>query len=341
MVMPASASSTPRHWQSRGLSAILLLPVAVLFAAVTALRRLAYCSGLLRREHAGVPVIVVGNITAGGTGKTPLVLWLAQFLAVRGRQPGIISRGYGAARTDPRAVPANGAARDYGDEPCLLARRAGCPVWVGADRAATVHALRTAHPEVDVIISDDGLQHYRLVRDIEIAVIDGACGYGNGWPLPAGPLREPVSRLDKIDAVIINGDDQHGIRHPQAMTMHLNGSTFHKLLNPAHTADATHFSGQKIHAVAGIGIGNPQRFFDHLQQLGVQCTTHAFPDHHVFRPQDIDFDDADSILMTEKDAVKCEPFATGRHWALAVSAEPDTQLGELVTTRLTKTAHHG
>jgi tetraacyldisaccharide 4'-kinase len=320
---------------------VLLLPVAALFAAIAALRRLAYRCRLLRNEQAGVPVIVVGNITAGGTGKTPLVLWLAQFLAARGRQPGIISRGYGAARTDPRAVPVDGAARDYGDEPCLLARRAACPVWVGINRAATARALRAAHPEIDVIISDDGLQHYRLARDIEIAVIDGARGLGNGWPLPAGPLREPASRLAEVDAVIINGDDAAGIaqRHPQAMTMRLAGNEFRKLLNPAHAADAAHFRRQRVHAVAGIG--NPQRFFKHLQQLGLECATHAFPDHHAYRPQDIDFPDADSIVMTQKDAVKCEPFATGRHWALVVTAEPDERLGDMILARLAQANRHG
>lgn len=341
MVKPAPATSTPSHWQTRGPLAILLLPAAGLFAAVAAIRRMAYRGNWLRGEHAGVPVIVIGNITVGGTGKTPLVLWLAQFLAARGRHPGIISRGYRAAHSDPRAVPVNGAALDYGDEPCLLARRAGCPVWVGIDRAATARALRTAHPEVDVIISDDGLQHYRLARDIEIAVFDGARGIGNGWLLPAGPLREPVTRLDTVDAVVINGDGQGNImpRHPQTMTMRLTGNEFRKLLNPAHVADAAHFLGQRVHAVAGIG--NPSRFFSTLQQLGMECITHVFPDHHAYRPQDVDFDDADSVVMTEKDAVKCEPFATGHHWALVVAAEPDPGLGELIIARLAQASNHG
>lgn len=343
MISPVkqSPASSPEHWQTRGPLAALLLPVAALFAAIAALRRAAYRHELLRIERIDAPVIVIGNITAGGTGKTPLVLWLAQFLIARGRRPGIISRGYGATRTDPRAVPANGSAADYGDEPCLLARRAGCPVWVGTDRAATARALRVAHPQTDIIISDDGLQHYRLARDIEIAVIDGARGLGNGWPLPAGPLREPASRLAKVNAVIINGADATGIarQHPQAMTMRLAGSEFRKLLNPAHVADAAHFRDQCIHAVAGIG--NPQRFFEHLRQLGLACTTHEFPDHHVYRPQDVDFPDADSIVMTQKDAVKCEPFATGRHWALVVNAEPDERLGDMILARLAQANHHG
>ncbi len=330
-----------QHWQTRGLRGILLLPLAALFAAVAGLRRFAYRGGLLRTRHAGVPVIIVGNITAGGTGKTPLVLWLARFLLEHGRHPGIISRGYGAPRKDPRAVPANGAARDYGDEPCLLARRAGCPVWVGADRVATARALRAAHPGTDVIISDDGLQHYRLARDFEIAVIDGARGLGNGWPLPAGPLREPASRLATVDAVLVNGEDVHGIaaRHPQALAMRLEGSEFRKLLNPAHVAEAAQFRGGRVHAIAGIG--NPERFFAHLRQLGIECIPHPFPDHHVFRPQDVDFPDADSIVMTQKDAVKCGPFAGGRHWALVVNAEPDARLGEMILARLSQADTHG
>ncbi|RPJ45425.1 MAG: tetraacyldisaccharide 4'-kinase [Betaproteobacteria bacterium] len=333
--------TSPDHWQTRDLTAVLLLPVAMLFAAVAALRRGAYRCGLLRGQRIGVPVIVVGNITVGGTGKTPLTLWLAHFLQQQGWHPGIISRGYGAARTDSRAVPVNGAARDFGDEPCLLARRAGCPVWVGADRAATARALLVAQPKTDVIISDDGLQHYRLARDFEIALIDGARGLGNGWPLPAGPLREPASRLATVDAVVINGEDTCGItqQHAQATIMRLAGNQFRKLLNPAHAADAAQFRGQRVHAVAGIG--NPQRFFAHLRQLGLDCIPHAFPDHHIFRPQDVDFPDAHSIVMTQKDAVKCEPFATGRHWALVVNAEPDVRLGEMILTRLAKARRHG
>lgn len=339
-VMPAPAS-TPQHWQTRGLFAVLLLPIAALYAAIAGLRRGAYRCGLLRSQRIGVPVIIVGNITTGGTGKTPLTLWLAQFLAAQGRHPGIISRGYGAARSDPRAVPLNGTARNYGDEPCLLARRAGCPVWVGVDRVATARVLRAAHPDIDVIISDDGLQHYRLARDFEIAVIDGARGLGNGWLLPAGPLREPASRLATTDVVVINGDDAAGIarQYPQSLTMRLEGNEFRKLLNPAHMADAAQFHGQRVHAVAGIA--NPGRFFDHLQRLGIECANHAFPDHHAFRPQDIDFPDADSIVMTQKDAVKCEPFASGRDWALVINAIPDPRLGEMILARLSQAKRNG
>lgn len=317
---------------------MLLLPVAVLFAAIAALRRLAYRCRLLRSEQVGVPVIVIGNITAGGTGKTPLVLWLAQFLAARGNRPGIISRGYGATRTDTRFVPANGGAADYGDEPCLLAQRASCPVWVGTDRAATARALRAAHPDVDIIISDDGLQHYQLARDIEIAVIDGTRGLGNGWPLPAGPLREPASRLTTVDAVVVNGGDATGT-FPQAVAMQLEGDTFRNLHDVQQPVTAAYFRDQQVYAIAGIG--NPPRFFAHLQHLGLDCITRAFPDHHAYSAQDLQFAGEHPVVMTEKDAVKCTAFATTRHWALVVNATPDESLGDTIIARLAQARRHG
>ncbi len=336
--MSSPASTFPEHWQTRGPLAVLLLPVAALFAVVAAIRRCAYRCKLLRSEQIGVPVIVVGNITAGGTGKTPLVLWLADFLRQQGKHPGIISRGYGAARTDARAVTANGSAADYGDEPCLLARRASCPVWVGTDRAATAHALCAAHPEINVIISDDGLQHYRLARDVEIAVIDGARGLGNGWPLPAGPLREPASRLTTVDAVVVNGGDVASA-FPQAVSMQLQGATFRNLRDPQQTVTAAHFRGQQVHAIAGIG--NPQRFFTHLQRLGLDCVTREFPDHHTYTAADLQFAGDDAIVMTEKDAVKCMALATTHHWALVVNAVPDESLGDTIIARLAQANRHG
>ena len=330
--------SAPEHWQHRKLKSRLLLPLAALFAVVAAARRLAWKSGLLRSRHPGVPVIIVGNITAGGTGKTPLVLWLARFLRERGMHPAIISRGYGAARTDPRPVPADGSAADFGDEPVLMAQRADCPVWVGADRAIVAKAVRGSHPEVDVILSDDGLQHYRLARDVEIAVIDGARGLGNGWPLPAGPLREPPSRLAEVDAVVVNGGNPDGA-FPQALPMRLQGDRFRNLGLPRHVVTAAHFRGMRVHAVAGIG--HPPRFFGQLRELGLVCSEHPFPDHHPFRTADLAFGDDAPVVMTEKDAVKCAAFATDNHWALVVDAGVDPRLGELVTARLSQAARHG
>jgi tetraacyldisaccharide 4'-kinase len=330
--------SAPAHWQHRNLTALLLLPAAALFAAVTALRRCAWRSGLLRARHPGVPVIVVGNISAGGTGKTPLVLWLVQWLQAQGRCPGVISRGYGSRRSDPRAVPADGSPSVYGDEPCLLAQRAVCPVWVGTDRAAVAAALRAAHPEVDVLVSDDGLQHYRLARDFEIAVIDGMHGLGNGWPLPAGPLREPAARLASVDAVVLNGNAGQGV-FAQALPMRLQGDRFRNLARPQLIVTAAHFEKQRVNAVAGIG--NPQRFFDQLRALGVDCRPRPFPDHHPFTASDIDFGDGEPVVMTEKDAVKCAAFASENHWVLIVDAEVDARLGERIAARLAQAARHG
>lgn len=328
---------TPRYWQTRGLPAILLLPLAALFALISATRRWCWRKGWTKAFHSGVPVIIVGNITAGGTGKTPLVLWIARLLQQQGRHPGIISRGYGAAARHPRPVPANGSAPDFGDEPCLLARRAGCPVWVGVDRAATAAALLRAHPGTDVLISDDGLQHYRLARDMEIAVIDGERGLGNGWLLPAGPLREPASRLDTVDAVVINGNG--GFAHPRALPMRMTAGRFHNLLQPELSVQADHFSARPVHAIAGIG--NPERFFAQLALMGIRFTPHAFPDHHPYSAADLAFAGEDIIVMTEKDAVKCRTFATARHWMLPIDAAPDSRLGELITARLAKTGRHG
>jgi tetraacyldisaccharide 4'-kinase len=242
-------------------------------------------------------------------------------MAARGKRPGIISRGYGATRRDARAVPPNGNAADYGDEPCLLAQRAGCPVWVGTDRAATARALHAAHPDVDVIISDDGLQHYRLARDVEIAVIDGARGLGKS-----------------VDAVVVNGGDTTGA-FPHAVGMQLEGDTFRNLRDAQQPVTAAYFRGQQVYAIAGIG--NPPRFFAQLQRLGLNPITRAFPDHHAYTAQDLQFADGHPVVMTEKDAVKCAAFATTRHWALVVNAIPDESLGNTIIARLAQARRHG
>ena len=324
----------PTHWQQRGALALLLLPITAVFAAFAALRRAAWRHGLLKPQHPGVPVIIIGNISAGGTGKTPLTLWLAQFLQQQGKHPGIISRGYGASAVHAREVPLDGKPDYYGDEPCLMAQRSGCPVWVGSDRVAVARALMEAHPQIDVILSDDGLQHYRLSRDFEIAVIDGAQGLGNRWLLPSGPLREPVTRLDEVDAVVINGRDETRA-WPQALAMQLDGNRFRNLQHPDQTVGSEYFRGRPVHAIAGIG--NPQRFFAQLGRIGVSCMPRAFADHHAYTAQDLFFAGDHDIVMTEKDAVKCAAFATGRHWALIVNAEPDPRLGEMILSRLAET----
>jgi tetraacyldisaccharide 4'-kinase len=317
------------QWYRLSLWHLVLLPLSLLFGLLAAARRGMYRSGLLTSFRLPVPVVVVGNIAVGGTGKTPLVLWIAQFLKTRGFRPGIVSRGYGAVGVAPRAVTPDADPARMGDEPLLLARHSGCPVWVGTDRAAVALALLQAHPQCDVLLCDDGLQHYRLRRDVEIAVVDGARGCGNGYLLPAGPLRESVGRLDTVDAVVVNGA---GTRNGYAMT--LAGETFRNLADGSLTAMAGDFKGKKLYAVAGIG--NPQRFFNHLRGLGLACEEHAFPDHHPYRADELAFAGADAVLMTEKDAVKCAAFAAANWWQLAVEAQVDAALGVMIVEKLRK-----
>jgi tetraacyldisaccharide 4'-kinase len=317
--------------------AAVLLPFSLLFGIVAALRRRAFRAGWLRVRKLPVPVVVVGNLTVGGTGKTPLVLWLAETLRARGFSPGILSRGYRSGNLEPLEVLAGAAAAEVGDEPLLLARATGCPVWIGVDRAEAGRRLLEVHPQCDVLIADDGLQHYRLARDVEIAAVDGARGYGNGLLLPAGPLRELRRRLQSVDAVVINSapgaavDRELAAQRP-VFAMHLAGARLRNIADPARSEDAARFRGKVVHAVAGIG--NPQRFFDQLRRLGMIVTPHAFPDHQAYRGEDLDFGDAAPVLMTEKDGVKCEPFARPEWWVLPVRADLEPGLDDLVAACL-------
>ena len=321
-----------RSWQRITPLAAALYPLSLVFGAIAGARRAAYRAGLLKTERVGVPVVVVGNITVGGTGKTPLVIWLADWLGRNGMRPGIVSRGYGARSKSPQPVLRASDARQCGDEPVLLAQRSDCPVWIGADRVAAARALLAEHRSCDVILSDDGLQHYRLGRDVEIAVVDGARGLGNGLLLPAGPLREPASRFESVDAVVVNGGAVRPVPARRTFRMRLDGHEFRNLLNPGHLVDATHFQHQRVFAVAGIA--SPARFFAHLNRLGVAFEARPFPDHHAYSARDIAFPTADAVLMTEKDAVKCAAFASEKHWVLPVDAAPDLELGELILRKL-------
>ena len=314
-----------RHWASRGAIAWLLWPLSLVFRFAVALRRVLYKVRLLKSEHPGIPVVVVGNVTVGGSGKTPLVIWIAEHLKKKGWTPGIVSRGYGAKIESPRAATIADDAADVGDEPIVLSRRSGCPVWVGADRVAVCRALRAAHPDVDVVILDDGLQHYALRRDVEIAVVD-ARGFGNGFLLPAGPLREPPSRLRSVGAVVSHASSVPG--YP----MKLKGDTLHRMTDANDRRPASAFAGQRAHAVAGIG--EPNRFFLQLGKLGIKVVPHPFPDHHAFKPADLDFGDEAPVLMTEKDAVKLRRAARPNWWVLPVTAEVDAAFGEWLTRRL-------
>ena len=306
-----------RSWQRRGVLAWSLLPLSWLFCTVAWLRRSAYRAGLLRRQRLPVPVIVVGNISVGGTGKTPLVIWLAEQLAARGYRAGVVSRGYGGVNSgSPLRVEPDAAPASVGDEPLLIARRVDGPVVVAPDRvAAASHLLATT--DCDLIISDDGLQHYRLHRDLEIVVVDGQRLFGNGFCLPAGPLREPPARLQQVDLVLINGDSND--HHP---AMQLVGRRLVAVANPASYRTLDELAGSRVHAVAGIG--NPRRFFNQLRAAGVEVIEHPYPDHHRYRVDEIQFNDQLPVIMTEKDAVKCDRIAGDQHWYLRVDASPDT-----------------
>lgn len=301
----------------------MLLPLGLLFFLVAALRRLLYRAGLLPTVRLPVPVIVVGNITAGGAGKTPLVIWLVEALRRRGYRPGVISRGYGGAGAGVREVGPDASAQQAGDEPVLIRRRTGAPVFVGRDRVAAAQAL-LATGACDVIVCDDGLQHYRLARDLEIAVVDRR-GTMNGWPLPAGPLREPASRLSTVDAVVANGWEG-----PAPFRMTLAGDRFVRL-GDAATCGPAELAGRRLHAVAGIG--EPQRFFDHLAALGLRVEGHAFPDHHPYGAADLAFE-GDAILTTEKDAVKFPGLAILPVWVLPVAATVVPDLAQFLLERL-------
>ena len=309
-----------KHWRRRGLLAWLLWPASLLFGVAVFLRRI-----FIRGTHPGIPVIVVGNLSVGGSGKTPLVLWIAEHLRAKGWHPAIVSRGYGARIATPRAVTLISEPADVGDEPVLLARRSGCPVWVGVDRLAVIRALREQHPEVDVVVLDDGLQHYRLARDLEIAVVD-ARGFGNGFLLPAGPLREPRSRLRSVDAVVSHGAPVEGY------AMSLEGGELHRMTDARDRRPAAAFAGQKVRAVAGIG--DPNRFFLHLARLGLKPLPHPFPDHHAFRAEELDFGDEAPVLLTEKDAVKLRAVARPNWWVLPVTAKVDAAFGDWLLRRL-------
>lgn len=321
------ASFPDRHWYRLSVLSLALWPASLLFRLLYALRRLAYRCGVLPTVRLPVAVIVVGNLVAGGTGKTPLVLWLAALLQQHGRKPGILSRGYRGSAAGPMAVAADSPAELAGDEPLLLARAAGCPVWIGRDRAAAGRGLLAAHPECDVLILDDGLQHYRLARDIEIAVEDER-GAGNGLLLPAGPLRVPASR--RVDAWVVNSAPP-GIHSP-SFRMDLRGERFRRVAAPRDSVPVAALAHKKLHAVAGIG--NPKRFFDHLSRLGLTTVNHAFPDHYAYSAGDLDFGDCDALLMTEKDAVKCEAFARGHWYALQVEAELAPAFSDFILAKL-------
>ncbi|MBK1648266.1 tetraacyldisaccharide 4'-kinase [Rhabdochromatium marinum] len=298
----------------------LLAPLGWLYCALARLRAHYWRRRWQRPPEAGaqltVPVIVVGNLTVGGTGKTPLVLWLAEHLRTRGWQPGIVTRGYGGrAQGAPRLVPADSDPREQGDEAVLLAARSGCPVMAGADRVAAAQRL-VAECNCDLLLADDGLQHYRLRRTLEILLVDGRRGFGNRRCLPAGPLREPPARAQQADIILHNGGSQ-----TNRPGMELHPLRAINLRDPRHTRALAQFVGTPVTAVAGIG--HPEQFFAGLEQQGLHIVRRPYPDHHAFSQQDSRDWPAGPVLMTEKDAVKWRPFADRSHWYLPVTAVPN------------------
>lgn len=326
------------------IAVFFLWPLHGLFLLISGLRQLAYQRGWLKTHRLPIPVIVVGNLIVGGAGKTPLTLWLAEQLMIRGIKPGIVSRGYGGqAGEHPVPVFPDSDPAQVGDEPVLLAMRTRCPVWIARRRVEAAHALLAASPETQIILCDDGLQHLALGRDAEVVVFDER-GAGNGWRMPLGPLREPLCRLQTVDALVLNGaaDHQFATLAPglPVFPLVLRPGTFYRLGQPEVHCSAEELitSGKLIHAVSGIG--HPARFFATLNSLGLTCIEHSFPDHHAFQLSDLEFAERDTqgkpgiILMTEKDAVKCASFYRGEAWVLPVEAHIPSALADILLEKI-------
>lgn len=316
-----------QSWYNKSGLTAFLEPLSWLFYLLVQIRLFLYRIKILKSAQLDVPVIIVGNITVGGTGKTPMVIELANLLKKHGYRPGVISRGYGGkARTWPQQVRRDGDPTMVGDEAILIARRTRCPMAVGPDRVASAKAL-LKYTDCNVIISDDGLQHYALGRDIEIAVIDGIRRYGNEKCLPAGPLREPIKRLKQVNFKITNG-----IAGPNEFAMTYQAEKLCRADDPEVTLDIESLKNQTVHAIAGIG--NPQRFFNALKQSGLDIIEHAFPDHYPFKKSDLDFGEIHPIVITEKDAVKCQRFYLHNVWYQPIKAILDNQFTEQLLVML-------
>lgn len=303
-------------WYGKHPLSLALLPVSWIYALFVLIRYYGYKLRLLPRNQVNVPVIIVGNLTVGGTGKTPLTIWLCNTLVMQGHKPGILSRGYGGVPAKiPQQVRPDSDPNVVGDEPVLLAKRTGCPVAVSPDRyLAAVQLLQ--HSDCDVLVCDDGLQHLSFDRDLEIAVIDGDRRFGNGRCLPAGPLREPLSRLSSVDIAISNGlpgKNEFAMRYTYKDLVSINDDKITRSLDD--------FRNMTVHAVSGIG--NPARFHSYLRSRNIRVIKNIYPDHHNFSRKDLVFDDDLPVVMTEKDAVKCAQFKLENTWYLPVSAEFD------------------
>ena len=295
------------------------MPISMIYVDIIRLRRFLYRIGLFKKYRLPVPVVIVGNITVGGTGKTPLVIALVERLIEQGYQPGVISRGYsGQENVNVQIVTQDSDPALVGDEPLLLAKHCACPVAIGVNRVAAAKLILANYP-CNVILSDDGLQHYALQRDLEIVVIDGQRRFGNGYCLPVGPLREPPERLNQVDMVVVNGGND---LEANQFAMICIGDDLINLQKGERKALSS-FRNQACHALAAIG--NPNRFFKQLESEGLQLTKHALPDHAALTEQDLLFADQKPVIMTEKDAVKCKGFAKAHYWYLPIKAAlPET-----------------
>jgi len=328
-----------RIWYAGGPGAWALQPLAFAFGALLRARRALYRCGVLGTARVGKPVVVIGNITAGGTGKSPLAIALAGRLRDAGHRPAIVCRSWRGSAAAAARVRAHDDPRVHGDEAVMIATRADVPVWAGPDRVATALAAASTS-DCDLILADDGLQHYALGRDLEIAVVDAARGLGNGRLMPAGPLREPATRLASVDALVLNGDGPP----PTAVSvpvfrMHLAGARLVNLADPRRDCTPASLRGLRVAAVAGIG--HPDRFFAALAALGLDPARHAFPDHHPFTASELASIDAQAIVMTEKVAIKCRAFAEPNWWYLPVDAIVPDELVRFVLARLAQLADRG
>ncbi len=318
-------SAIVKYWYRKHPLLYVLLPLSLIYRLVVSVRRWLYRRGIFKVYPCKIPTVVVGNITVGGNGKTPLVIWLAHYLKQQGYHPGIVSRGYGGGGIFPQLVTKDSPPNQVGDEPVLMAKRTGCPVVVDPNRVNAIKFL-LKHNANDVIISDDGMQHYAMARHIEIAVIDGKRRYANGFCLPAGPLREPKQRLKEVEFIVANGMGREG-----EYNMTVRPVVLRQVCNSENTMPLTELKDQEIHALAGIGY--PKRFFNTLRQAGLKVIPNNFPDHHPFKAEDIDLP-GKHILMTEKDAVKCHAFADERHWYLEINVDLPETFAEALLRRL-------
>ncbi len=328
----ALGDSLQRRWYGGGHPPLWTRPLEALYRAVVRQRARRFRRDPSAVVRLSVPVVVVGNITLGGTGKTPLIVALAHAMSARGFRPGIVSRGYGGSERGPLLLGLDDAPAKVGDEPALI-RQSGFPVAIGRERPEAAQLLIDAG--CDLILADDGLQHPRLGRDVDICVIDGERRFGNGHLLPAGPLREPASRLARVDFIVVNGD----AAQPGEIAMSLQGGIAVNMADPSRSVPLSEFAGRPAHAVAGIG--HPARFFASLAAQGITVDGHPFADHHAFTRDDFTFADGCPVLMTDKDAVKCRDFARENWWRVPVRAVLPASFYDAVAAKVAQgKAHH-